>query len=147
MKIFFAFLVVIAGMMAPTQAGINARLSQWVHSNFLAALVSFSVGTLALLTFALVARIPWPSAAQLSNSPWWIWLGGFCGAFLVTVTIVSAPKLGATTMFAFLLGGQMLASLILDHFGIFGYPVQPISLWRVVGVLLLCAGVLLIKNN
>jgi transporter family-2 protein len=50
-------------------------------------------------------------------------------------------------MFAFLLGGQMLASLILDHFGIFGYPVQPISLWRVVGVLLLCAGVLLIKNN
>ena len=147
MKILFALLVVIAGMVAPTQAGINARLSQYVQSSFLAALVSFVVGSLGLLLFTLAARIPWPPVAVLSQSPWWVWLGGLGGAFLVTVTIIAVPKLGATTMFAFFLAGQMLASLILDHFGLLGYPLHPISLWRVVGVLLLCAGVMLIKNT
>ena len=147
MKILFALLVVAAGMVAPTQAGINARLSQWLHSNFLAALVSFMVGTLGLFTLSMVLRIPWPPLTTLYLSPWWVWLGGLGGAFLVTVTIVAVPKLGATTMFAFFLAGQMLASLILDHFGLLGYPVHPISIWRVVGVLLLSAGVLLIKNT
>jgi len=147
MKILFALLVVAAGMVAPTQAGINARLSQWLHSNFLAALVSFMVGTLGLFTLSMVLRIPWPPLTTLYQSPWWVWLGGLGGAFLVTVTIVAVPKLGATTMFAFFLAGQMLASLILDHFGLLGYPVHPISIWRVVGVLLLSAGVLLIKNT
>ena len=147
MKILFGFLVVFSGMVAPTQAGINARLSQWVHSNFLAVLISFLVGTLGLFTLTMILRIPWPSMASLSGSPWWIWLGGFGGAFLVTVTIIAVPKLGATTMFAFFLDGQMLASLILDHFGLLGYPVHPISIWRVVGVLLLSAGVQLIKNT
>jgi transporter family-2 protein len=147
MKILFALLVIAAGMVAPTQAGINARLSQWLSSNFLAALVSFLVGTLGLFVLTLILRIPWPPLASLNGSPWWIWIGGFGGAFLVTVTIIAVPKLGATTMFAFFLAGQMLASLILDHFGLIGYPVHPISIWRVVGVLLLSAGVLLIKNT
>ena len=105
------------------------------------------VGTLGLFTLATILRIPWPPLTTLSHSPWWVWLGGLGGAFLVTVTIVAVPKLGATTMFAFFLAGQMLASLILDHFGLLGYPVHPVSLWRVVGVFLLCAGVLLIKNT
>ena len=147
MKILIALLVVAAGMVAPTQAGVNARLSQWLNSNILAALVSFAVGTLGLISVSLAVRIPWPPLTALSQSPWWIWLGGLGGAFLVTVTIIAVPKLGATTMFAFFLAGQMLASLILDHFGLLGYPIHPISIWRVVGVLLLSAGVLLIKNT
>jgi len=146
MKILVTLLVLVAGMMAPTQAGINARLSQYLHSNILAALVSFCVGTGALLIYSLALRVPWPAAQTLTKAPWWVWLGGFCGAFLVTVTIMAAPRLGATVMFAFFLTGQMLASLILDHFGLFGYPVQPINLWRTVGVVLLVSGLLLIRR-
>jgi|SRR6056297_1031995 len=146
MKIFlFTILVLIAGMLAPTQAGINAHLSQFLRSNFLAALISFFVGTMALLTYVLVIRVPWPQIESLSKAPWWVWLGGFCGAFLVTVTIAAAPRLGATTMFAFLLAGQMLASLILDHFGLFSYPVHPFNLMRFLGVILLSGGIMLIK--
>jgi transporter family-2 protein len=147
MKIFlFSALVLVAGMLAPTQAGINAQLSQVLRSHFLAALVSFFVGTMALLTYVLVIRVPWPPLESLSKAPWWIWCGGFCGAFLVTVTIAAAPKLGATTMFAFFLAGQMLASIILDHFGLFSYPIHPFNIMRLVGVLLLCGGIMLIKH-
>jgi len=146
MKILVTVLVLLAGMMAPTQAGINARLSQILHSNILAALVSFCVGTAALLLYSVALKLPWPPAQALARAPFWVWLGGLCGAFLVTVTIMAAPRLGATVMFAFFLTGQMLASLLLDHFGLFGYPVQPLNLWRVVGVVLLVSGLLLIRR-
>lgn len=138
-------MVVLAGALAPTQAGINAGLSRYVSSNILAALVSFFVGTLGLLTYSLLLRLKWPPPHALAQVPWWMWLGGLCGAYLVTVTILAAPRLGATTMFAFFLAGQMSASLLLDHFGLLGFPVHSLSIWRIAGVVLVACGALLIK--
>jgi len=146
MQVIFAFLVLIAGMAAPTQAGINSKLSQYLQSNFLAALVSFGVGTTALLAYTIILRLQFPPTLSLAKIPWWLWLGGLCGAYLVTVTLTAAPILGATTMFSFLLAGQMLGSLALDHFGLLDYPVHPINGWRILGVAFLFIGVLLIKK-
>ena len=146
MQILIMFLVFLAGMLAPTQAGINSTLSRHLGSNFAAALVSFSVGTLSLAAYILVFRLQMPLVRALSQGPWWMWLGGLCGAFLVTVTILAAPRLGATTMIGFLLAGQMIASLVLDHFGLLGYAQHAINLWRVLGVVLLASGVMLIKT-
>lgn len=146
MELVFFFLVLVAGMLAPAQAGINAELSRYLHSNFLAALVSFCVGTAALLLYSLALRLPWPPVSALARAPWWVWIGGLCGAYLVTVTITAAPRLGATAMFGAFLAGQLLASLVLDHFGLFGYPEHPISGWRLLGVALLFAGVFLVRR-
>ena len=141
----FILLAVLAGISVPTQAGINAQLSIWTKSPVLASTISFAVGTLTLVIYALSTRIPLPLLASASNHPWWIWVGGMLGAFFVTATIILVSKLGATTMVALILAGQLVASLLLDHFGWLGYPLHPISLGRVAGVLLLCGGVWLIK--
>ncbi len=146
MQVLFILLVLLAGIMAPTQAGINSQLSQYLRSYYLAALVSFFVGSMALLGFSLLLRLSWPPLQEVARAPWWVWLGGFCGAFLVTVTIAAVPRLGATTMFAFFLAGQMLASLLLDHFGLLGYPQQSINLWRAAGVFLLLSGAILVRK-
>ncbi len=145
MQILLIFLVLLAGVLAPTQAGINATLSQYLGSYYAASLVSFFVGTLALAALVLLLRAEVSVLQALSEGPWWMWLGGFCGAFLVTMTIVAAPRLGATTMIGFLLAGQMIGSLLLDHFGLVGYPEHAINMWRVLGVFLLAGGVMLIR--
>ena len=75
----------------------------------------------------------------------WIGTGGALGAFFVTATIILVPKLGATTMVTTVLAGQMFASLLLAHFGLLGYPLHPVSLGRIAGVILVCVGVWLIK--
>jgi transporter family-2 protein len=138
-------MALLAGISVPTQAGINAQLGLWTRSPVLAAAISFAVGTLTLIIYTLVTRIPMPNLANASGHPWWIWIGGALGAFFVTATIILVPKLGATTMVTLVLAGQMFASLLLDHFGGLGYPVHPISLGRIAGVLLVCGGVWLIK--
>ena len=146
MEWVFILVVLFAGAMAPTQAGINAGLSGYLNSNVLAALVSFLVGSLALFVYAVVLRIPWPGGQALQAAPWWVWTGGFCGAYLVTATVAAVPVLGAATMIGVFVAGQMGTSLLLDHFGLVGYPVQPISVWRIVGIICIVVGVLLIKR-
>jgi transporter family-2 protein len=141
----FLLMALLAGISVPTQAGINAQLGLWTRSPVLAATISFAVGTLTLIVYSLVTRIPLPSLANAGNHPWWIWIGGSLGAFFVTATIILVPKLGATTMVTVILAGQMIASLLLDHFGGLGYPVHPASLGRITGVLLVCGGVWLIR--
>lgn len=140
-----ALLALVAGTCIPTQAGINARLSLWTRSPVLAATISFLVGTVALAGYVMATRLPLPPLRTAAGQPWWLWSGGVLGAFFVAVTIHLAPRLGATNMLAWLLAGQMLAALTLDHFGLLGYPLHPLSLGRLAGVLLLISGVLMIR--
>ena len=142
----FILMALVAGISVPTQAGINAQLGLWTKSPVIAATISFAVGTLTLVIYTFATRIPLPAVATIGSHPWWIWIGGALGAFFVTATIILVPKLGATTMVTTVLAGQMVASLLLDHFGALGYPLHPISLGRIAGVVLVCAGVWLIKG-
>ena len=144
--LFFILLALIAGLTIPTQAGINAQLSaQWARSPILAATVSFFVGTVGLMAYVLLTRIPLPPIADLGRSPWWLWCGGLLGAFFVSATIFLAPRLGATTMTTLILAGQMSAALYLDHFGFLGYPEHAVSPGRIAGVLLIVGGVAMVR--
>jgi transporter family-2 protein len=140
-----ALFALAAGICIPTQAGINTQLSLWTRSPVLAATISFLIGSLVLLGYALAFRLPLPAWRSAVEQPWWLWSGGILGAFFVAVTIYLAPRLGATNMLAWVLAGQMLAALALDHFGALGYPLHPLSLGRAVGVLLLIAGAFMVR--
>lgn len=138
-----AFLV---GVMLPVQAGVNAQLRTGLGHPLLAALASFAVGTVALLlvTIATRARI---SGVSLAAIPWWQWTGGLLGAFYIAAAVVLAPRLGAATLIAAVVAGQMTASLVLDARGWAGFAQQPLTLARVGGGLLVIAGVLLINRR
>lgn len=144
--LFFILLALLAGLSVPTQAGINSQLSSiWAGSPVLAATISFFVGTVGLCLYVFLTRIPLPPLTDISRSPWWIWCGGLLGAFFVSATIFLAPKLGATTMTALVLAGQMSASLYLDHFGFLGYPEHAASPGRIAGVLLIAGGAVMVR--
>jgi transporter family-2 protein len=129
----------------PLQAGINAELAEWLDSPLRAAFVSFLTGTLLLLVAAALVFRPLPAWGRLGAAPWWVWVGGALGAFYVAAAIVSAPKLGATTLIALVVAGQALASLIVDHYGWVGFESKPISLGRLAGLGLVDAGVVLVR--
>lgn len=143
----YVFLALAAGICLPTQAGINSRLNVLTQSPILAAAISFAVGTLALCLYALAARIPLPASTHIGQHPWWVWSGGLLGAFLVAATVILAPRLSAGTMIALIVTGQMITSIVLDHFGLVGYPVHPVNVLRLFGVVLLVGGVTLISTN
>ena len=144
--LIFILLALIAGLTIPTQAGINAQLTaHWARSPILAATISFFVGTVGLILYVVLTKMSIPPLNAISRAPWWIWIGGLLGAFFVSSTIFLAPKIGATTMTALILAGQMSASLYLDHFGFLGYPEHAASPGRIAGVVLIAGGVAMVR--
>ena len=138
----FAF---VAGAMLPFQFGINAQLAHWVGSPLRATLVSFAVGTIALLVATLLFARGWPGSDRVGGAPWWVWVGGLLGAFYVLGSVVTAPKLGAATLVAVILAGQAVASLLVDHFGWVGFEENPVTPGRLAGMGLVAAGVALVR--
>ncbi len=146
MDVYYVILALIAGACAPTQAGINSQLGSITGDPSIAAMISFMVGAIGLTTYVVVTGVPWPSIRIFGEVPWWMWTGGLLGAFLVFVSIVLAPKLGATATLGLIVAGQMIVSVVLDHFGLIGYEEHPTNIWRILGVILLLVGVVLIKK-
>ncbi len=141
----YLLFAVAAGAMLPVQFGVNAQLAHWLGSPIRAAFVSFLVGTIVLLIVAAFVRRPLPSLARLGDVPWWVWLGGLLGAFYVTGSIVTAPRLGAVTLSAAIIFGQTLASVLVDQFGWVGFEEQRATPGRLVGVLLVAVGIVLVR--
>ena len=87
----------------------------------------------------------WPPTTMVQRSNWMSWTGGIFGAVYITISILLLPRLGAATVIALIVAGQMLASLAFDQFGFLGVPVHPLSVARAAGALFLVAGVVLIR--
>ncbi|UTW58067.1 DMT family transporter [Kordiimonas sp. SCSIO 12603] len=144
-KSIYMFAALFAGAVLPLQALINARLGTAVGGASSASAISFAVGTLGLMIFLAVTKMPNFNTAQLASLPWWAWIGGLLGAYFVATATMTAPVLGAASMVALVIGGQVVASLFLDHYGIMN-EAQPINWQKASGALLLIIGVYMITR-
>jgi len=135
----------ISGAFAALQTPTNAMLSRAVNSPVNAALISFAVGTAALLVIALVMGVR-PSPAAVRGLPAYAWAGGLYGAFFVTAAAFAAPRIGLGFFIALLVAGQMGMALLLDQLGAFGLERRPVDLSRLAGAGAILVGVLLIRR-
>lgn len=142
MNAWVVIMMVAGGAMMSCQAPINAALRNHVGV-FESSLVSFLVGTLALVVVVAVAGKG--SLGAIRNVSWWHLLGGLIGAIFVTATLLAAPKIGVTGMVVATLAGQMTMALLIDRFGLLGIPARPIELTRLAGLALLVVSVVLIN--
>ncbi|MFM9905953.1 MAG: DMT family transporter [Pyrinomonadaceae bacterium] len=142
----FLLFALVAGAMIPTQAAVNNKMAATLDSTALAALISFFIGTLALFVYTILSGTPIAALALAKDAPAVAWVGGLLGAFFVTASIALIPRLGVPMTFSLIVAGQMLASLVIDHFGLLGQEVKEINLARVAGILLITAGVVLIRR-
>jgi bacterial/archaeal transporter family-2 protein len=81
--------------------------------------------------------------SEFVQIPWHLWLGGFLGVYAISISIYSAPKLGFLTLSALIIFGQIVMSMIVDHFGILGTEKIAINWQRILGGVVIFIGVLL----
>lgn len=127
------------------QAALNAGLRARLDSISWAGFVSYVGGTIAMICALAVGRVHFP-AAQFQGTPLLWLLGGFFGAAYLGVSIVLVPRLGAATVVALVVSGQLITAMVIDRFGLLGVPIQPFGPGRALGAVLLLAGVLLIRR-
>ena len=139
-------LALVAGLTSPVQAGMNAKLQEslgWLETAF----VNFVVGVLPLVAIAVFRGVSAPGAEAVRDVPWWAWGAGALGTYFVIATFVSAERLGAALLVAVLVAGQAVAGLVLDHFGLLGFEVRPVTWVRIAGVALVIGGVVLLNRS
>lgn len=148
--LFPLLMVVIAGAAVATQPAFNGQLAYLLNSPFRAALVNFTAGSLVMLCVvtAFSLRNGLPSREQIVSVPPHLWIaGGALGALFVTTAAWATPKIGAGAFFSTLIAAQLVAALIMDHFGLIGLEVREANPLRWLGVLLLVAGAVLVVRG
>ncbi|ATH07354.1 hypothetical protein BIY24_05205 [Halobacteriovorax marinus] len=143
-KVYFSILGICAGLLVPFQAIINSKLSSEIGHPLIAAFISFTGGFLVFLLFMLFGPVKFPSIANLASVNPFLLTGGLLGSCFVFAAIIAVPKIGSTAWISLIIAGQLLMSLILDHYGVLGLPIKPINLYRLGGAVLLFAGTFLV---
>jgi transporter family-2 protein len=138
-------LALLAGIANAVQGGTNATLAKTLGQPFAAGLVvALGTGATLLLTGLALGRLHLPALAQAAQVPAWAWFGGCLGALVVLSQFFAAQAIGAAPFLAILVTAGVATSILLDHFGWIGFTVHAASLWRIVGGLLMVAGVTLV---
>ena len=143
---FGYLLALAAGFSFVVQQAVNANLRADIGSPWWAGFVSYLGGTLVMLIAAVSFREPWLSKGTFRPADVLSWSGGFFGAIYIAISIILFPKLGAAKTVALIVTGQMIGSLLFDHFGLLGVPVQPVTVTRGFGAAMLIAGVVLLRS-
>lgn len=131
---------VLAGAVVPVQTGANALLGRLLGHPLWATLVSLAVSLALIVPVMITLKVPAPALGAGLKGPWWIWIGGAAGVLFITAALLLAPKLGAATFIIAVVAGQMVVSVVVDHFGLMGFAQKPVSLARLAGVALILGG-------
>jgi bacterial/archaeal transporter family-2 protein len=144
MKIMFAALAIGAGVAAAMQAATNAGLSK--SSGLGPTLI---VNTVIVLTGAigLWAAMGAKTTFFPAGASWTLYLGGLFGFVIIASLAFVFPKIGAAYAVALMVGGQCVAALMVDTFGLMGMPREQLTIQRVIGVALVAAGAVVIQSG
>ena len=137
----------LLGVVLTMQVATNAQLGKALGNDYIPTAVNMAIGLIAtaLLTWSLTPE--WPSREVLRAAPWYTWFaGGLMGTIYLTGTILLAPKLGAGELIGLIIAGQLVFSVLLDHFGWIGFAQHSASPARLAGCALMIAGVFLISK-
>jgi bacterial/archaeal transporter family-2 protein len=143
----FAPLAALLGVVLTTQVATNTQLGKALGNPYIPAAVNMIIGLVATtaLTWSLTSE--WPSREMVRAAPWYAWFaGGLMGVIYLTGTILIAPRLGAGALVGLIVAGQLMFSVLLDHFGWIGFEQHSANIPRLAGCSLMIAGVFLISK-
>ena len=144
-ELIAALATALVGGLIALQAPINSGLGK-ATGTMPAAAISFSVGTLLLLGIVVVAGEA-GSLSQATEVRWYYLIGGVLGAAYVTTVLLTVRTLGAGGVTAATVAGQLTMSVVIDRLGLLGLDETPITLTRVIGVVLLFVGTVLVVRS
>ncbi|AWJ91631.1 EamA-like transporter family protein (plasmid) [Azospirillum baldaniorum] len=144
-SLFLILAAIITGAVVPFQAGANAVLGRSLGHPLWGTAVSLCVSFACILPVMALARVEAPTLSNLAQAPRWVWIGGVVGVVYITGALMLAPKLGAAGFITAVIAGQMLASIIIDQWGLVGLPRKPVSWSRLAGLGLIFLGLVVMQ--
>jgi bacterial/archaeal transporter family-2 protein len=139
MKIYLIALMLIIGFVLTLHLAMNSQVGAILKNPRMGNAIFWVIGG---VTAVIIGLTDWDPAvfSRLKEVPLWLLTAGIMGGALVFGIAWTMPKLGAGNAFVLMIAGQVISGMIFSHFGLFGSPVEPISIAKLGGALLLVAG-------
>ena len=144
-QLFIILFMVLVGCLVALQGVVNSALGKHLEEPIHAALVSFGVGFFCLCMLTAFLTDGFPNVKNILSASPILLVGGVMGVIFVTSTIIFVPKIGIANVIVAALCGQIILSLIADHYGFLGLKVDPINAYKIIGSVLIVAGLVLIN--
>lgn len=145
-QLIYSLLPALVGACLPLMAIANSKLGKVVGSPFTATWGVFVVALAGITLVILASKAPVPALHQLSNTKWWNWIGGLIVVMNIVTFTISPEKIGVGNMIIVFIASQLISSVVIEHYGFFSMPQHTVNWQRVSGVVLLIAGVWIIKK-
>jgi transporter family-2 protein len=145
MNVIAPLLVVAAGCSVALQQLLNANLGKALQSPWWAGFVSYLGGTFVMAAILVISGEPLSNYAYVARAPAISWAGGVFGAIFIATCIVMVPRLGVAAVVTLVVAGQLLSSILFDHYGLLSTPQHPITLVRLIGAGFLIAGAAMMR--
>ncbi|MDB6005466.1 MAG: hypothetical protein JWR15_2453 [Prosthecobacter sp.] len=143
--VIYALWAFAAGAVIPVMATFNAQLARSIGSTPAAVLILLFVGLLGAMAYQFMTRTPLPEISTLLNAKGYLYTGGLLVVFYMISVTLLIPKFGVGNTILFVVCAQMCSSALIDHWGLFGVPVRPISWLRFIGLLVILGGLVLVQ--
>lgn len=141
------FLALFAGAIIPIQTSLNAGLSRHLQNTGYSTLAVFSFATLTIATIMLLKQDPFPGVQKFTSVSIVQYFGGLIGLAYIFIVTWLAPKIGVGPTTGFVVVGQVVAAVVIDHYGWLNVPQITITWQRALGIVLMLAGLFLIKKQ
>jgi transporter family-2 protein len=144
--IFYALLMLVAGLGIPIMAALNGSLGAKIQSPAFATSILFLVGGVIAFGYMFLSD-GMPKSSPVEPIPIYFYFGGFFVIFYILSITSIAPKFGVGNAVSFVLLGQLISMSIIDHYSLLGSPQNEISVQRLIGLTLMVAGVFMVVRR
>jgi transporter family-2 protein len=143
MKVHLYVFTIFLGVILAVHLAMNGKVGSVLNNPRVGNALFWCIGALTAVVIGLTG---WRSGAlqPLQQVNPLLLTAGVLGACLVFAIAWLIPLVGAGPVMITLLAGQVLGGLIMSHFGWLGSPVQPVTLVKIIGVLVMLGGVSLV---
>ncbi|MCD7036354.1 DMT family transporter [Metabacillus sp. GX 13764] len=134
MKIIIYLIPVIAGMSLSIEGAIYGELGKTI-GKMESSFYNFFAGTIIIgLIWLFFGK---GNLGYTLKAPKWTLLGGLLGTIYLTVLVISIPLVGVGLSMVTVIIGQMVMSMVIEHFGWLGSEPVKINKEKVTAVLLM----------
>ena len=140
MKIYLIALMLLIGFVLTLHLAMNAQVGAILKNPRMGNAIFWAIGA---CTAIIIGATDWDPTVfgRLKEVPVWLLTAGVMGGCLVFGIAWTMPQLGAGNAVVLMIAGQIISGMIFSHFGLFGSPVEPISMVKLGGAVLLVVGV------
>lgn len=143
----FILLSLLGGAIVPIQIAITHILRGATGASQIQATFYLYFGGMIgslLITYAINGSVLPPAP---DKATWWMWISGFIGLFYMLFMFIAAPHIGAATTLVWIFIGQVLIATLIDHFGLIGMPIKPITGLKNMAIVCIIFGAVLLVIN